>query len=123
MSSLFEIRIVVVSNNPDIEFDAVVGKPMSFALHAGNTRSWAGICSHLQQLRVEEQFASTYELTLVPTLWLATQRRNFRMFQRQSELDIVLKLLAEWGVDPTLRLIARSCLKVAAVKVVGERHP
>ena len=107
MSSLFEVRLVVVSSNPDIELDAVVGKPMSFALHAGNSgnsRSWAGICSHLQQLRVEDQFLSTYELTLVPTLWLVTQRRNFRMFQRLSELDIVLKLLTEWGIQPTLRM-------------------
>ena len=104
MSSLFEIKLVAVSNNPDIDFEGAIGQPMTFAAHGAETRSWAGLCSHLQQVRVEENHLSTYELTLVPRLWLTTQRRNFRMFQHLSELDIVQKLLGEWGITPTLRL-------------------
>jgi type VI secretion system secreted protein VgrG len=104
MSSLFEVRIVAMSHNPDIDFEAVIGQPMSFIAHGAEARSWVGLCSHLRQVRVEENHLSTYELTLVPTLWLATQRRNFRMFQHLSELDIVLQLLGEWGIKPTQRL-------------------
>ncbi|MBL8741963.1 MAG: phage late control D family protein, partial [Myxococcales bacterium] len=104
ISSLFEIRLVVVSENPDIDFEAVIGQPMRFSLSAGTTRTWTGVCSHMQQLRVEEHFLSTYEVTLVPALWFSAQRRNFRMFQHLSELDIVLKLLAEWEITPRLRL-------------------
>jgi type VI secretion system secreted protein VgrG len=104
MSSLFEIKLVVVSENPDIDFDAVIGHPARFSLHAGNSRMWSGVCSHMQQLRVEEHFLSTYEITLVPALWFTAQRRNFRMFQHMSELDIVQQLLGEWEITPRLRL-------------------
>src|SRR5262245_43912711 len=80
MSSIFEVDLVAVSDNPDIDFEAVVGRPMSFVAHGAQTRAWAGLCSGLRQIRVEEHNLSTYELTLVPTLWLTTQRRNYRMF-------------------------------------------
>jgi type VI secretion system secreted protein VgrG len=104
MSSLFEVQIVAVSDNPDIDFEAVIGQPMSFAAHAAQSRTWTGVCSHLRQVGVEEKNLSTYELTLVPRLWLTTQRRNHRMFQHKGEIDIVLQLLGEWGISPTLRL-------------------
>ncbi|WP_438017126.1 type VI secretion system tip protein TssI/VgrG [Sorangium sp. So ce315] len=104
MSSLFEVKLVAVSDNPDIDFEAVIGQPMTFTAHANRTRIWSGLCSHLQQVAVEERHLSTYELTLVPRLWLATQRRNYRMFQHKSEVDIVLQLLGEWGISPTRRL-------------------
>lgn len=104
ISSLFEVRLVAVSENPDIDFEAVIGQPMTFTAYGTTTRWWSGLCSDLRQVRVEELHLSTYELTLVPTLWLATQRRNFRMFQHLSEIDIVLQLLGEWGVSPTQRL-------------------
>ncbi|WP_438007451.1 type VI secretion system tip protein TssI/VgrG [Sorangium sp. So ce321] len=104
MSSLFEVQIVAVSDNPDIDFEAVIGQPMAFTAHANRTRVWSGLCSHLQQVAVEERHLSTYELTLVPRLWLATQRRNHRMFQHKSEVDIALQLLGEWGISPTRRL-------------------
>ncbi|WP_437902931.1 type VI secretion system tip protein TssI/VgrG [Sorangium sp. So ce327] len=104
ISSLFEVQIVAVSDDPDIDFEAVIGQPMTFTAHANQTRVWSGLCSHLQQVAVEERYLSTYELTLVPRLWLATQRRNYRMFQHKSEVDIVLQLLGEWGISPTRRL-------------------
>ncbi|WP_437312038.1 type VI secretion system Vgr family protein [Sorangium sp. So ce388] len=104
MSALFEARVVAVSDNPDIDFEAVIGQPMTLVAHGDQTRTWTGICSRLRQLAVEERNLSTYELTLVPALWLATQRRNYRMFQHTSELDIALQILEEWGVSPALRL-------------------
>ena len=109
ISSLFEITLTAVSDNADVDFDAVVGHPASFRMHGGAHalvpfRFWTGICKHMQQVAAEEGGVSTYELTIVPTLWLATQRRNHRMFQQISELDIARKLLAEWGIDPDLRI-------------------
>ncbi len=53
---------------------------------------------------MEETGLSTYEITIVPMLWLATQRRNHRMFQQLSELDIARRILAEWGIEPELRV-------------------
>jgi type VI secretion system secreted protein VgrG len=104
MSSLFEVRVVAVSRNPDIDFEGVIGQAMTFVAHGPDVRTWAGVCCHLRQVRVEDQHLSTYELTLVPRLWLLGQRRNHRMFQHLTELDIVQKILGEWGITPTLRL-------------------
>lgn len=110
MSSLFEITLVVVCPNPDIDFEAVVGQSASFTIEAdlsgADPRTWTGLCNELEQLAAEESGLSTYRLSLVPTSWLLTQRRNHRMFQQKSELDIVLQLLAEWGIEPEKRLTA-----------------
>jgi type VI secretion system secreted protein VgrG len=105
MSTLFTVTLVVTSENPDIELDAIVGQPARFTVRGGARsliaeRTWSGVCSRLQQLAVEETGVSTYHLTIVPSLWLATQRRNHRMFQHISELDIALQILADWGVTP-----------------------
>ncbi len=65
---------------------------------------WSGLCKHIQQVAVEETGLSTYEVTLVPTLWLATQRRNHRMFQQPLGARHRPRALAEWGIEPELRL-------------------
>lgn len=104
MSSIFEVKIVAVCENHDIDFEGVVGQPMSFTVHERSTSTWSGICNHFQQIRIEESGLSTYEMTLVPKLWLLTQRRNHRMFQLISEIDIVKQLLGEWGIEFDMRL-------------------
>jgi type VI secretion system secreted protein VgrG len=104
MSSLFEVTLVALSDNANIDFDAVVGQPASFQISNGVLAQWTGICKHIQQIAVEERGLSTYQITIVPTLWLTTQRRNHRMFQQLSELDIARKLLAEWGIEPSIRI-------------------
>ncbi len=104
MSSLFQITLLVVCDNPDVDFEAVVGQPASFAVRGPHPRVWTGLCNELQQLAVEDDGLSTYHVSIVPALWLATQRRNHRMFQQISEPDIALKLLEEWGVAPEVKI-------------------
>ncbi|WP_240807664.1 type VI secretion system Vgr family protein [Polyangium spumosum] len=105
LSCLFQVNLVGVSENPSIEFDDVVGQAAKFSMAAGkHDRFWSGICNHFEQVRVEPSGLSTYQFSIVPTLWLLTQRKNYRMFQQMSELDIVLKLLKEWEIEPTLRV-------------------
>ncbi|MDC3957227.1 type VI secretion system Vgr family protein [Polyangium jinanense] len=107
ISSLFVVDLVVVSENLAIEFDAVVGKPARFTIVGDRyERSWSGLCNRFQLATVEEKGLSTYELTIVPDLWLATQRRNHRRFQHVSEPDIVLRILDEWGIQPEMKLSA-----------------
>ena len=105
MNELFEISIIALCDNPDIDFESVAGQAMTFSLRKDTeTRTWSGLCSHIEQVAVEDTGLSTYRLTLVPALWLLTQRRNHRMFQLESEIDIVRKLLGEWGVPFVERL-------------------
>ncbi len=143
VSQLFEVKLVVVSPNPDVDFEAAIGGPARFAVNRispatsgfealamnvldsairsapaidvnlldaaetlldGPTRYWSGICAHIEQTGVEDQGLSTYTVRIVPTLWLLTQRKNYRIFQDKSELDIVLEILASWGILPVLHL-------------------
>ncbi len=105
MSQIFNVSLTVESRNHNIDFDAVVGKEASFTLHSSKTsKTWSGLCSDFQQVAVEESGLSTYQLTIVPTLWLLTQRRNHRMFQQMSEIEIVQKLLGEWDISPEMKL-------------------
>jgi len=103
MSTLFSVTVTAVSDNPDIDFEAAIGREATFTLHGrsitGQPRSWRGVLSELTLVRVEASGLSTYHLRIEPKLWLASQRRNYRIFQTQSELDIARQLLREWGID------------------------
>ncbi len=108
MNALFAVQVVAVVADPSLDFEAAVGMPASFAavsrIAPSRPRLWSGVCSHLRQVRVEPTGLSTYEIEIVPQLWLLDQRRNYRMFQQRSELEIALALLAEWGIEPELRV-------------------
>ena len=108
MSALFRIDLIAMSPNHDVDLDAVVGKPARFTIgrvhEAEISRTWTGIVTELRQIAVDEVGLSTYELTLAPALWLLTQRRNYRIFQRMSDVEVVQKVLSEWGIVPELAL-------------------
>src|ERR1700744_2288513 len=86
ISSLFSVSVTAMAENPDLDFEAIIGQPAGFQVQVGlaenvRTRVWTGICKEVKEIRVEETGLSTYELEIVPILWLAGQRRNHRMFQ------------------------------------------
>ena len=103
MSSLFSVTLTAVSKNQDIDFEAAIGREASFALRgrglADQPRVWRGVVSELHQVRIDEQGLATYHLKIVPRLWLASQRRNNRIFQNKTELDIARQVLKEWDID------------------------
>src|SRR5689334_21616741 len=73
MSSLFTVSLLVVSRNENLDFDAVVGQEASFTVrHVAGELTWRGIVSHLQHAAIAGtgEGLSTYQLVIVPTLWL-----------------------------------------------------
>src|SRR3954462_10157360 len=92
ISSLFQVSIVAMSPKPDIDLEAIVGQPASLQILSGVLhvtrwgRHWKGVVSHIEQLQVEvsDKGQSTYSITIAPSLWLLTQRRNYRIFQHLS---------------------------------------
>ena len=105
ISALFSIKVTAVAHEADIDFEAIVGKPAGFEVKTrGQRRAWTGVCKELHQVAAEESGLSTYAIEIVPVLWLATQRRNHRMFQGLSDVDIATALMAEWGVTPVQQL-------------------
>jgi type VI secretion system secreted protein VgrG len=102
MSAPFTVTVTAVSKNPDIDFDAVIGQEASFTLHGrtldGSPRTWSGVCCEMHQLRVDEHHLATYHLRIAPRMWLASHKKNRRIFQCQTELAIAKQMLEEWGV-------------------------
>jgi type VI secretion system secreted protein VgrG len=107
VSTLFEVEIEARSPNEELDLEGLVGK--GAALRAGG-RAFRGVCCAVEQTRAEPSGLSTYAVRLVPTLWLLTQRRNYRLFQHLSALGIARAVLAEWSVE-------------AAFHVDEARHP
>ena len=109
-STLFHASVMARSKQEDIDLDTIVGQPAALRVVTGTslaqngTRMWSGVCTAMEQVRVEPMGLSTYELTIVPSLWLLTQRRNNRLFQHVSIPDIVDALLKEWQIEPIWRI-------------------
>lgn len=107
MFGLFEVTIVALSSNDDLNLDALVGKPAAFYIAAGTAhllkdgRRFTGLCSSMEQIKSETRGLSTYRLQIVPALWQLTQRRNHRTFQHLSIPDIVDQILDEWRIEHT----------------------
>ncbi|MEP7122950.1 MAG: type VI secretion system tip protein TssI/VgrG [Byssovorax sp.] len=105
VSTLFEVDLVARSPNDDIDLESLLGRPAAFQIQralagrSGAPRTFSGICSGARQTRVEGSGLSTYELRLVPPLWLLTERRNHRIFQHASIPEIATRLLVEWGIE------------------------
>jgi type VI secretion system secreted protein VgrG len=120
LSSIFSVTLVAASKNPNIDFEDVVGKDARFKINISvdglplKSKAWDGVVSQIEQvssLHDKTTDRSMYKITIVPTLWLLTQRRNHRMFQQINEPDIVLKILKEWAITPKLKIDAGSYKK------------
>lgn len=108
IGQLFTIQLTVLSANPDLDLEGLVGESATFDV-AGR-RAWYGVVRSFQQVRAEPNGLSTYRIVLVPRVWLLTQRRNHRIFQRMTEPMIVMQLLAQWQIpfQPRLDLASYS---------------
>ena len=106
ISTLSHAIVIARSKNHNLAFEEIIGQPGSFSAATSNslTRAFRGICSNIEQLDVAPNGLATYRITLVPALWLATQRRNYRIFQHMSDPDVALKLLAEWGIEHEVKI-------------------
>lgn len=112
LSCPFVVQATAMHDDPDVDFRDVVGSEASFSITtprpegAPDHRTYTGIISQLELLRSEPQGrgTSTWSVTLVPKLWLLSQRRNHRIYQYLSEVDIAAKLLREWEVEHSVRV-------------------
>jgi len=106
VSTLFHVTVTACSPKVDLDLESLVGKAATlrvvsgfkFAL-LGGSRLWTGVCNHIEQSQPEPLGLSTYEISIVPMLWLLSQRTNCRIYQHKSIPDIVDKLLDEWKIE------------------------
>ncbi len=113
-STPFTVSVWVRSENPAVDISAIVGRAAIFRIRSGyanltgaGLRVWSGYVSYMEQVHaehVQSKVLSTYQLRIVPHLWLLDQRRNHRIFQHLSIPDIVDKILDEWQVKHTWKI-------------------
>ncbi len=113
MSDLFRITVQALSPFDSLDLSSYIGRRAELGIHGASPRKWRGLCVEMRMARtavVGEQGLTTYDITIVPTLWRLTQRRGNRLFQHISIPDIVTRLLGEWGI-------------VHAWQIEASRHP
>ncbi|WP_333897979.1 type VI secretion system Vgr family protein [Mixta calida] len=110
LSHPFELTVTLLSADPRIERHALLGQPLTVSLPTGQflsgTRHINGKITRMA-VRSEELSGTryaVYALTIEPDLWPMRRDKNSRIFQGQTAVQIIHRLLAEYGVQVEDRL-------------------
>ncbi len=107
MSELFELTVELLLPDPALDMKGVVGQPVRVGLaDQPFQREIEGIVRRVRQLSSEPSGTSSYEIVVVPPLWLTTRRKDHRIFQDLGVIDIVGKVVEGYGgrIDAPLNL-------------------
>src|SRR5262245_24482211 len=104
LSDLFSVTILARSPRPDLDVEAMLFRPACLSIHHHGSRRYAGLCASAEQIQAEPTGLSTYAVRIVPRLWLATLRHNYRIFQHLSVPEILRSLLEELSVAHAFRI-------------------
>ncbi|MFC5699307.1 type VI secretion system Vgr family protein [Pseudomonas sp. GCM10022186] len=98
LGRIFQYELELVSEDPAVKFDQLLGKPMSLALelHDGSRRHFHGIVSRCSQSAGNGQFAG-YQVSLRPWLWLLSRTSDCRIFQNRTVPDIIKQVFRDLG--------------------------
>lgn len=98
LSQLFRFSLELASDEAEIDFSAVVGKPALLTIYGEQGERYVnGIVSRFEQAR-EGLRLTTYHAELVPQLWLLSYRHKSRTFQHMTVPDIIAKILDEVSI-------------------------
>lgn len=110
LSHPFELTVTLLSADPRIERHALLGQPLTVSVPTGQLLSGTRhINGKITRMAVRsEELGGTryavYELTIEPDLWPMRRDKNSRIFQGQTAVQIIHRLLAEYGVQVEDRL-------------------
>jgi type VI secretion system secreted protein VgrG len=97
LSEPFMYDLELLSEDPNLTPDDVLGQPMTVTLEVGKSkRHFNGIVVRQARLGMLGQLYH-YRLTLRPWLWLLSKAQNCRIFQDLSVPDIVKQVFREHG--------------------------
>ncbi|WP_418128981.1 type VI secretion system Vgr family protein [Variovorax sp. 278MFTsu5.1] len=110
ISALFEHRVRLISDMPNIQPRSMLGEDMSIevnlATELGGTgsRFLSGQVTRFAYIGKDDGDMCVYEATLRPWLWYATRRSDFRIFQFKTAPQILQEVLAPYGFAIDARL-------------------
>ena len=99
LGRLFQLEVDLISEDPGIVFDSIVGQNVSIRLNLLNSKTpryFNGYVSRFVQTNTE-QTGGRYRATLVPWLWFLTRSADCRIFQTMSVPDIIKKVFRDLG--------------------------
>ena len=104
LNDLFEYRIEALSTRNDLDFDGLIGTHATVEIDTRDgPRAFDGIVTQARWAGVGEN-GHRYDLTLRPWFWLASRRRNQRIFHNKPVVQILRELLSDYAHlgDPAL---------------------
>jgi len=109
ISHLFHFTLDLVSTERSLDFDAIVGRPVSVRLARvdGSDRHFSGIVSRFSQGATTPEF-TTYRAEVVPWTWLLTRTSNCRVFQHLTVPAIIEKVFHDRGFSDFRNHLQRS---------------
>ncbi len=98
MSKLFAFELDLVSEEPSINYDDIVGQSVSLRVNLpdGSSRYWNGYVSRFVQAGQDSNVA-LYHATVVPWLWFLDQTTDCRIFQNKTAPEIIKQIFQEYG--------------------------
>ncbi|SOC03943.1 type VI secretion system secreted protein VgrG [Rhodobacter sp. JA431] len=97
LNDLFEYRVEALSTDADINFDDLIGTHATVEIENGDEdRPFDGIVTRARWIGPGEG-GHRYEMVLRPRVWLASLRRNQRIFHNMTVVDILGELLGDYG--------------------------
>lgn len=99
VSQLFHFHLDMLSEDPAISFDDMIGQNVSFSVRLADTskaRYFNGYVSRFRQLPGEERLTK-YECEVVPWLWFLTRAADCRIFQNKTVLEMVKQIFQDLG--------------------------
>lgn len=115
LSELFELTLQFISTDPVIDVHAVIGETVTVHFEDEPVVSQIrGMVRGVRQLSIgptstSTQGSSSYEVDVVPPLWLTTRRRNHRIFVNKDAPGVVQEILDGYDLRipvPTVALRA-----------------
>ena len=109
VNELFEFHVDCISVSPNIDFDDLLGRHCSVEIQTINRahgpRFFDGVLTDARWLGPRDG-AHGYALTLRPGLWLASLRRDQRIFHNRTAPEILTDVFARYGLDVQQELAA-----------------
>ncbi|RCW86759.1 type VI secretion system Vgr family protein [Paracoccus lutimaris] len=106
INELYEYRVEALAIRSDLDFDALIGTHATVEIDTREgTRHFDGIVTQARWAGVGEN-GHRYDLILRPWFWLASRRRNQRIFHNKTVVQILTELLSDYAGlgDPALEM-------------------
>lgn len=98
INDLFEFTVEALSHEANIDFNDLIGTHATVELDSmsGEKSFFDGVVTEAEWTGVQEN-GNTYNLVLRPWFWLATRRRNQRIFHNMTVVDIVEEVFGDYS--------------------------